>query len=562
MSAATLLPLGPTAGAPTRVPEMGSLSIGRERDSDLALLDPTTSREHAVLESVGEGWMIRDVGSGNGTFVNGRRITSRTLRGGEVLRFGPHLQYRFLVERDVAPWKRVLRSFVQPGIVARDPALGAKRVAIGAHPALVGRSPKADVVIPLPQVSDIHARLETRDGRLIVVDQKSRNGTHVNGETIRERAVDPDDEIAFGDVAFDVVTTWHPSSRGIVLGGGIVALVALAIVGQALMKPQVALTESLWTRAMYLEQAEQSLVDALSAYDRRGADVARAQFDIAIRSLIAADRLRPDRQSNPEVAAAFEEVGKRLSDDLAGRDLFRIYQSLIATEQRRDEPPPPAVAVGTIVEQELAMILAEFGIDVATQPIPPALLAEVEHFVEFWTNDMRGYTVRARQRAAPHLGSIRREFRANHLPEVFAYLPFVESGYRETIASPAGAMGLWQFMPATGRKYGLQVTDTIDDRTDPVLATRAACRYINDLLTTFGANAFMCAVAAYNKGEYGMVTCLRGVSWKSKWKFWDMVEKNDGCLKKETIEYVPKFLAAAIVMRRADHYGFGEDAPE
>jgi hypothetical protein len=383
----------------------------------------------------------------------------------------------------------------------------------------------------------------------------------VNGETVRERALNPADEVAFADVAFDVVTTAYPSARGLLASAGVVAILALTVVGTGLLKPREEVTESLWTRAMYVEQAQQSLADALSAYDRRGEGVARAQFDIAIRSLIAADRLRPDRQSEPELSAAFAEAAKPLSDELAGRDLFRIYQSLIAKEQRRDEVPPQVV-MGSLVEQELAMILAEFGIDVATQPIPPSLLQNVEHFVEFWTTDMRGYTVRARKRAQPHLAAIRREFRNNHLPEVFAYLPFVESGYRETVSSPAGAAGLWQFMPATGRKYGLRVTDTIDERNDPVMATHAACRYINDLLTTFGANAFMCAVAAYNKGEYGMVSCLRGVSWKSKWKFWDMVEKNDGCLKKETIEYVPKFLAAAIVMRRAEHYGLEAEDEE
>jgi membrane-bound lytic murein transglycosylase D len=142
---------------------------------------------------------------------------------------------------------------------------------------------------------------------------------------------------------------------------------------------------------------------------------------------------------------------------------------------------------------------------------------------------------------------------------VFCYLPFIESGYQTRIGSHAGAEGLWQFMPATARKYGLIVDDSVDERTDPERATEAACRYINDLLATFGANAFDCAVAAYNKGEYGMVSCLRGVSWKSNWKFWDAAEKKDGCLKKETIEYVPRFLAAAIVMRRPEAFGLDRD---
>ena len=70
---------------------------------------------------------------------------------------------------------------------------------------------------------------------------------------------------------------------------------------------------------------------------------------------------------------------------------------------------------------------------------------------------------------------------------------------------------------------------------------------------------FMCALASYNKGEYGMLNCLRGVSWRSSWKFWDIVEKGDGCLKQETVEYVPRFLAAAIVARHPE--AFGLDVP-
>jgi membrane-bound lytic murein transglycosylase D len=179
----------------------------------------------------------------------------------------------------------------------------------------------------------------------------------------------------------------------------------------------------------------------------------------------------------------------------------------------------------------------------------------VERFVTFWTTEMRGFTERTLMRASPYLDMIRGQLRRNQLPEVFCYLPFMESGFRTEIPSRAGARGLWQFMPDTARKYGLRVDEAVDERTDPARATEAACRYLNDLLSMFGANAFMCAVASYNKGEYGMLNCLRGVSWRSTWKYWDIVAKNDGCLKRETIEYVPKFLAAAIVIRRPAAFG-------
>jgi membrane-bound lytic murein transglycosylase D len=174
--------------------------------------------------------------------------------------------------------------------------------------------------------------------------------------------------------------------------------------------------------------------------------------------------------------------------------------------------------------------------------------------VLFWTEERRAHTVRAINRSGRHLDSIRRELRVSLLPEVFCYLPFIESGYLVAALTPVGARGLWQFMPDTARRYGLRVDDEVDERTDPLLATRAACRYLNDLLAMFGADAFMCAVGSYNSGEYRMSECLRGVNWRSRWKFVELVKQDNDCLKRETIEYVPRFLAAAIVMRHPEAF--------
>ncbi|HET9886370.1 MAG TPA: lytic transglycosylase domain-containing protein, partial [bacterium] len=337
-------------------------------------------------------------------------------------------------------------------------------------------------------------------------------------------------------------------------------LCGLAILGIAL-RPHSPGPVRLWTKDMYLEQVQTSLREALAAYDSSppAKEVSRARFDIAIRSLAAADRLPPEGWEDTEVYAALRESSAPLSRQLEGRDIVRIYQTVSERQpERRDTeiPSNPALTLppqekqekreakpaerGTVVREELASIVAEFGIDAREQALPASLLAEVERFVQMWTGKDRAYTERSRTRSQAHLEMIRAELRRNLLPEVFCYLPFIESGYQASIGSHAGAEGLWQFMPATARKYGLNVNDNIDERTNPQLATVAACKYINDLLATFGANAFDCAVAAYNKGEYGMVSCLRGVSWKSQWKFWDAAERKDGCLKQETVEYVPR----------------------
>lgn len=560
MSRRKLLPHGRQTAAPIPIPEDGALSVGREPPNELPLYDGSVSREHALLEADPDRCTVRDLESANGTFVNGKRITNRRLRRGDRVRFGPRLEFLYLEEREPPAWRERVRSLVRHALVSRDPEAEKKKVVIGGHGVIVGRSAQATLRLRLSQISEVHARLENRSGLPWVVDVRSRNGTFVNGEPVKAQRLHAGDEVAFADQPFDVELSSVPTLRGWLAGSALMTIAALSVF-LATWSPAPE-RESLWTRAMYEETVRTSLGDALAAYDRSppSPEVARAQFDIAVRSLQAADRLPPGKPDDAQIEAAFSASSSHLKSKLAGRDLYKIYFSLTAVDSA--PPPPPEEDV---VRAELERILAEFGIDPMGQEIPPRLVAEVERFVAFWTGPQRGYTQRSIERARPHLAMIRREMREHHLPEVFCYLPFVESGYRSEATSTAGAQGMWQFMPKTGRSYGLRVDDTADERTDPVMATRAACRYIDGLLNSFGADAFMCATAAYNKGEYGMVTCLKRAAadspgaWRSKWKFWDLVERGDGCLKQETVEYVPRFLAAAIVMRRPEAFGLQED---
>ena len=84
------------------------------------------------------------------------------------------------------------------------------------------------------------------------------------------------------------------------------------------------------------------------------------------------------------------------------------------------------------------------------------------------------------------------------LPVELRALPIIESALSTTATSPMGAVGLWQFMPATGKSYGLEINSFVDERRDPVQATRAACRYLKDLYSIY--HDWTLAIAAYNCG--------------------------------------------------------------
>jgi membrane-bound lytic murein transglycosylase D len=132
----------------------------------------------------------------------------------------------------------------------------------------------------------------------------------------------------------------------------------------------------------------------------------------------------------------------------------------------------------------------------------------------------------------------------------------IESGYNPYAYSPAKAAGLWQFMVATGRRYGLTTDFWIDERRDPILATEAAARYLADLRDRFHGDWYL-AWAGYNAGE-GRVD--KAITRESTVDFWRMMSRGR-TLRAETKHYVPKLLAAALISKHPERFGF-RVAPE
>lgn len=124
------------------------------------------------------------------------------------------------------------------------------------------------------------------------------------------------------------------------------------------------------------------------------------------------------------------------------------------------------------------------------------------------------------------------------LPVELRALPIIESALSTTATSPMGAVGLWQFMPATGKSYGLEINSFVDERRDPVQATRAACRYLKDLYGIY--HDWTLAIAAYNCGP-GNVNKAIARSGGNGRTFWDIYDY----LPRETRGYVPAFIGAS-----------------
>ena len=139
------------------------------------------------------------------------------------------------------------------------------------------------------------------------------------------------------------------------------------------------------------------------------------------------------------------------------------------------------------------------------------------------------------------------------VPEEIKYLAMAESGLNPRARSWAGAVGMWQFMPSTGRRYGLSVNAWVDERRDPEKATRAAARHLRDLYEQFGD--WHLAMAAFNCGAGCVRRAVRRTDGEDP-TYWDAYDY----LPRETRGYVPMFIAAAHIMQNPDAYGF-DDAP-
>ena len=136
----------------------------------------------------------------------------------------------------------------------------------------------------------------------------------------------------------------------------------------------------------------------------------------------------------------------------------------------------------------------------------------------------------------------------NGLPRDLIYLAMAESGFQTKAKSYARAVGLWQFIPSTGRNYGLKIDWYIDERRDPIKSTIAASKYLKKLYEEFGD--WEIAASAYNAGEAKL---NRAIARYKTDNFWDLRKKR--YLKSETRNYVPKIMALAILGKNLNSFG-------
>lgn len=206
-----------------------------------------------------------------------------------------------------------------------------------------------------------------------------------------------------------------------------------------------------------------------------------------------------------------------------------------------------SILKGNDLSSELAKVqAAEQG---STYDFPIDLNDKVLTWVRLFTTEKRGYMERTLERGAAYFPMIRQVFAEEGIPQDLAYLGVVESGYINQAKSYARAVGMWQFMPSTGRLFGLKINRWIDERRDPVKATHAAARYLRRLYE--GSGDWYLALAGYNAGP---LTTQRAQAALGTANFWDMYRSP--YLRNQTKNYIPEMCAAVLVARNPESYGF------
>lgn len=187
--------------------------------------------------------------------------------------------------------------------------------------------------------------------------------------------------------------------------------------------------------------------------------------------------------------------------------------------------------------------------------LPEVRNDRVDFFMEFLLSKRRDDMTLWIERLGKYGPLIRAELRERGMPQDLVYLAMIESGFDSNAHSSADAVGIWQFIAPTARRYGLEVSDYVDERRDPVKATGAALDYLGDLHDQFGS--WFLAAAAYNTGEGRIEDVLDRYAGGDRGEE-ELYWRISAHIPRETRDYVPLMLAAAHISKEPDKYGLPE----
>ena len=292
------------------------------------------------------------------------------------------------------------------------------------------------------------------------------------------------------------------------------------------------------------------IYDAMARMNRARADGDTEETEVALEEAMTGLRQlyqspggledAEGRELYRSVVTAYEQYyGVSDTLELEYGDIFAYRDEMFAEMNQVREPMTDAVS------------LPEPGPVQLTIPLQTNHL--VEQSIAFLQRSPERHLYRWISRSATYFPMFEQVFREEGIPDELKYLSMIESALLPKAVSHVGATGLWQFMPATGREYGLNRTHWIDERLDPEKSTRAAAKYLKKLHRQF--DDWYLALAAYNSGPGRVARAVRRHGKGST--FWDIYES----LPRETRNYVPMFIATTMILTNPQAYNLPRVEP-
>lgn len=302
-----------------------------------------------------------------------------------------------------------------------------------------------------------------------------------------------------------------------------------------------------------IKRADEHLTAGRKMYFEGDLAGARREFDAAVDTLLNAPDGAPDHR----------RIEQRLDEicDLIYRfDVEKLGAGQPAEQDAVvfDKAPIDEISHMTFpVDEKLAPKLAE-ELHQTTSGIPLELSDPVLSYVHYFSTDRgRNILLAGLRRSGKYKDLIERVFAEEGVPQELIYLAQAESGFLPRAVSNKQAVGMWQFISATGSTYSLNRGSGYDERLDPEKATHAAAKYLKDLYAHYGD--WYLAMAAYNCGAGAVDRAIERTGYAD---FWELMKRH--ALPRETQNYVPIILAMTIMTKNPKDYGLESvdmDAP-
>ncbi|MBM4178958.1 MAG: LysM peptidoglycan-binding domain-containing protein [Ignavibacteria bacterium] len=302
--------------------------------------------------------------------------------------------------------------------------------------------------------------------------------------------------------------------------------------------------------ARRMEQARQRYLQALTHIENQDTTKAAEDFEgaIAVLNELAS---YPDLESNSDftdlvqsVIEDYETYVRSIDNLNQNSSIFILRERLFEAVDARQGSIEPIPVPKTITPP----------LDLPATTIPLTYNEHVDANISFMAQGRgRRFMKTWIERTGKWFGLLRRIAKEEKMPDEIVHLAMMESALNPNAFSRAKAVGMWQFMKATGEEYSLSAGYWMDERRDPEKATRAAMRFLRDLYNDLGD--WHLALAAYNCGAGGVRRAIRK-SGIEKPNFWQIREH----LPKETRDYVPLYIATTIITMKRDKFGFGDDS--